>query len=165
MNSDAPNAMIARLKTLPGAPNAVIAKGRNRGKLQMLLSLRKNALTSLFKEVRVFKVKPSHQKHLAQTRQGGPEPIKLSMFGPSLSFEIPPKEELEGDKWAPKVIMPAFFSFVCLIDCLFVCMCMCVCVCLCVCVCVFVFGFVFVFVFFPYPDLPFLGVLNFLGLL
>ena len=55
MDSNAPNAMIARLKEPPRPPNAVIAKGRNRGKLQMLLSPRKNALDSLFKEVRAFK--------------------------------------------------------------------------------------------------------------
>ena len=56
MDSNAPNAMIARLKEPPRPPNAVIAKGRNRGKLQMLLSPRKNALDSLFKEARAFKV-------------------------------------------------------------------------------------------------------------
>ena len=32
MNSNAPNAMIARLKLPSGLPNAVIAKGSNRGK-------------------------------------------------------------------------------------------------------------------------------------
>ena len=56
MNSNAPNAMIARLKKPSGPPNAVIAKRRTEGNLQMLLSLRKNGLTSLSKEVRVFKV-------------------------------------------------------------------------------------------------------------
>ena len=55
MNPNAPNAMIARLKKRSGPPNTVIAKGRNRGITPMLLSLRKNGLTSLFKEVRVFK--------------------------------------------------------------------------------------------------------------
>ena len=52
-----PNAMIARLKKPSGPRNAVIPKGRMEGKLQMLLSLRENGLTSLFKEVRVFKVR------------------------------------------------------------------------------------------------------------
>ena len=47
--------MIARLKEPSGPRNAVIAKGRKEGKLQMLLSLRENVLSSLFKEVRVFK--------------------------------------------------------------------------------------------------------------
>ena len=57
MNRNAPNALIARLKhkTAFRTPNAVIAKGRTEEKLQLLLSLRKNGLTSLFKEVRVFK--------------------------------------------------------------------------------------------------------------
>ena len=37
-------------------PNdAINAKGRNRGKLEMLLSPRKNGQDSLFKEVRLFK--------------------------------------------------------------------------------------------------------------
>ena len=35
--------------------NAVIAKGRTEGKLQMKFSPGKNGLTSLFKEVRLFK--------------------------------------------------------------------------------------------------------------
>ena len=56
MNSSPPNAMIARLKYLSGAPNAVIAKGETEGKLRMLLSPCQNGLDSLFKEVRVFKV-------------------------------------------------------------------------------------------------------------
>ena len=51
------SAMIARLEQPSGPPNAVIAKRRNtRANSRMLLSLRKKALTSLFKEVRVFKV-------------------------------------------------------------------------------------------------------------
>ena len=56
MNWNAPNAMMARLKHPSGPPNSVNAKGRTEGKLQMLLSPRKNGLTALFKEVRVFKV-------------------------------------------------------------------------------------------------------------
>ena len=48
--------MIAREKWPSEPPNAVIAEGETEGKLQMLLSLRKNGLSSLFKEVRVFKV-------------------------------------------------------------------------------------------------------------
>ena len=56
VNSYAPNDMIARLKQPSRPRNAVIAKGETEGKLQMLLSPRKNGLTSLFnKEVRVFK--------------------------------------------------------------------------------------------------------------
>ena len=58
MKWDAPNAMIARLKKTSGPRNAVIAKRRKEGELQMLLSLRKDGLTSLFKEVTVFKVHP-----------------------------------------------------------------------------------------------------------
>ena len=54
--------MIARLKSLSGPPpNAVIAKGRTEGILQMLLSLRENGLDSLFKEVRVFKEGVYHE--------------------------------------------------------------------------------------------------------
>ena len=55
MNSNAPNAMIARIKSPLEPPNAVIAKERNRWELELLLSHRKDGLTSLFKEVRVFK--------------------------------------------------------------------------------------------------------------
>ena len=40
-------------------------KEETEGKCQMLLSLRKNGLTSLFKEVRVFKVKGTN--HMGQT--------------------------------------------------------------------------------------------------
>ena len=54
MYSNDPNAMIARLKQPSRPPNAVIAKGKNRGNLQMPLSPRKNDLTPLFKEVRGF---------------------------------------------------------------------------------------------------------------
>ena len=46
MNSNALDAMIAREKSL---------REETEGKLQMLLSLRENGLTSLFKEVRAFK--------------------------------------------------------------------------------------------------------------
>ena len=63
--------MIARLKKTSGPRNAVIAKGRKEGKLQMLLSLRKNGLTSLFKEVRVFKVLRSKFRSLGTTPISG----------------------------------------------------------------------------------------------
>ena len=53
MNSNAPNAMIARLQWPSGRPNAVVAKEETKGKLQMLLSPWKQGLDSfLFKEVR-----------------------------------------------------------------------------------------------------------------
>ena len=56
MNSNARNAMIARLKQPSRPLNAVIAKGRNRGKTpKCYYRLGKNGLDSLFKEVRVFK--------------------------------------------------------------------------------------------------------------
>ena len=61
MDSNAPNAMIARLQQPSGPPNAVIAKGRNRGKtLNVMIAPRKNGLDSLFKEVRVFKRRSLH---------------------------------------------------------------------------------------------------------
>ena len=48
--------MIARLKSPSGPPNTIIAKGRNRGKTpNAIVAQRENGLTSLFKEVRVFK--------------------------------------------------------------------------------------------------------------
>ena len=47
MYSNAPSAMIARLKQPSRPTNAVIAKGRTEGNLQMLLSPRKNDLTPL----------------------------------------------------------------------------------------------------------------------
>ena len=58
MNSNAPKAMIARLKSPSGPANAAIAKGKKqREKLQMhLYSLGKYGLDSSLKEVRVFKV-------------------------------------------------------------------------------------------------------------
>ena len=56
LNSNAPNAMIARLKGLSGPPNAVIAKGGKRGQTSNAIVALENGLTSLFKEVRVFKV-------------------------------------------------------------------------------------------------------------
>ena len=55
MNPNAPNAKIARIKSPSRPSNAVIAKGETEGKLQMLLSTRKNGPDSLFAEVRVFK--------------------------------------------------------------------------------------------------------------
>ena len=61
MNSNAPNAMIARLKQLSGPPDAVITKGRNIGKTPNAIITWENGLDSgldsLIKEVRVFKVK------------------------------------------------------------------------------------------------------------
>ena len=51
--------MIARLKQPPRPPNAGMLESlreETKGKLQMLLSLRKNGLTSLSKEVKVVKV-------------------------------------------------------------------------------------------------------------
>ena len=47
--------MLRSLKQPSGPPNAAIAREETKGKAQMLLSLRKNGLTSLFKEVRVLK--------------------------------------------------------------------------------------------------------------
>ena len=55
MNPNAPTAMIARVKWPSGPQNAVIAKGRNRGQTPNASVAWKNGLTSLFKEVRVFK--------------------------------------------------------------------------------------------------------------
>ena len=54
MNSNAPNAMIARLEQPSGPPNAMVAEGRNRGKTPNAIIAKENGLDSLFKEVRVF---------------------------------------------------------------------------------------------------------------
>ena len=53
MSSNAPNAMLARLKQHSGPPNAVIVS-ETAEKLHMLSSPMKKGLDSLFKEVRVF---------------------------------------------------------------------------------------------------------------
>ena len=56
MNPNAPHAMITRLKWPSGPPNAVFAKGKkHKENHQMLLTLKKNGVDSLFKEVWVFK--------------------------------------------------------------------------------------------------------------
>ena len=55
MNSNAPNAMIARIKWPSGPPNAVIAKGRNRGETpNAIIAKERQPRLLKFKEVRGF---------------------------------------------------------------------------------------------------------------
>ena len=78
--------MVARLKSPSGPPNAVVAKGYEaEGKHQRPLSPWNKGLTSLFKEVRVFKElpEPAYGERTEQVKTGQVNPDR-PLVGPSV---------------------------------------------------------------------------------